>query len=220
MNTVIYFIRHSKVLSVKKLNCTDSIQIQNEKKVLSIEGEERAQILSKIKELQNIDLLISSNYARTVSTAKYIAKENNIDIFIDEDFGERRIGINNWREYPEDFEKKQFLDEGYKIGNGESKRDTTQRLCNSLIKLLNENKGKRIAIVFHSTAMLFLLSNWCEIFLKEPDYYVNFQNREIFKTPFNAPEVFELEFDENNKILSIKNIRPESLENEGVNETI
>ena len=123
MKTKIYLIRHSEQL--KKINNiinNDNLQIQNEKACLSIDGEMLASKISKLDELQNIDILFSSNYVRTISTAKYIANENNIKINIVEALGERKFGINNWNELPKDFEMKQFVDENYKIGNGESQK--------------------------------------------------------------------------------------------------
>ena len=50
----------------------ESLQLQNEKMPLSIEGEELASNISKESELQNIDVVISSNYVRAMSTAKML----------------------------------------------------------------------------------------------------------------------------------------------------
>ena len=43
------------------------------------------------KELKNIDEIFSSSYSRAISTAKYIAEENNIDIIIDKNLNERKL---------------------------------------------------------------------------------------------------------------------------------
>ena len=59
--------------------------------MLSVEGEINAQKLSNLEELKNINVLWSSNYVRAISTAKYIAFKNNIDINIDENFNERKL---------------------------------------------------------------------------------------------------------------------------------
>lgn len=58
------------------ISSSNFLQIQNEKNPLSIEGEEKAKKLSLIGEMQNIDLVISSNYVRAISTAKYLARQN------------------------------------------------------------------------------------------------------------------------------------------------
>ena len=90
--TIIYLIRHSKAMENEK-EFTDTIdaQIENERIILSDEGEKLAEELSLKVELQNIDVLYSSNYTRAISTAKYIAKQNNIEINTDERLGERKL---------------------------------------------------------------------------------------------------------------------------------
>ena len=74
----VYLIRHSKPLKVNNDKNMDSLQIQNEKQPLSIEGENIAREKLNIKELKDIDKLYSSSYVRAISTAKYIAENNNI----------------------------------------------------------------------------------------------------------------------------------------------
>ena len=90
--TTIYLVRHSEQLKLKGSNFSDdSEQIKNEKIILSIDGERKANALSEHEELQNIDVLFSSNYVRAISTAKYIAMKNNIEINIDKRLGERKL---------------------------------------------------------------------------------------------------------------------------------
>ena len=164
MKTIVYLIRHSEPLKdINNIINNDNLQLQNEKTCLSINGEILASKISKLDELQNIDILFSSNYVRTISTAKYIANENNLKINVIEELGERKFGINNWNELPENFEMKQFVDENYKIGNGESQKEVSDRMYNCLMEIIKECKGKRIAIVSHSTAILYLLKKIVDI---------------------------------------------------------
>ncbi len=206
MKTTIYLIRHSEQL--KKINNiinNDNLQIQNEKACLSIDGEMLASKISKLDELQNIDILFSSNYVRTISTAKYIANENNIKINIVEALGERKFGINNWNELPKDFEMKQFVDENYKIGNGESQKEVSNRMYNCLMEIIKEYKGKRIAIVSHSTAILYLLKKIVDI---DNQGNCTFNGKYFFNCMGNWKycEIFKLEFEEN-KLIKIENIK-------------
>lgn len=206
MKTIVYLIRHSEPMKKKNyLVNTDNLQITNEKNPLSIIGEQKANELSNKEELQNIDLIISSNYVRAISTAKYIAEKNNKDLYINEMFGERKHGINSWDELPSEFEMKQMEEPDFKIGNGESQNEVASRMCNSLINVIEENKGKRIAIVSHATAIMFLFMK----FGRYQDNKLYFSNQILIDDNFkwNAPEVFKLEFDGNNKILSIDNVR-------------
>lgn len=88
--TYIYLIRHSEQLKTK-IDIQEDSQIANEKIILSVEGEKKAEQISKLEELKNIYELWSSSYVRAISTAKYIAKENNLEINIDKNLGERKL---------------------------------------------------------------------------------------------------------------------------------
>lgn len=90
--TEVFLIRHSEQLKINsEKNICESSQISNEKIILSISGEEKAKQLSNNRELQDIDVLWSSNYVRAIATAKYIADKNNIQINIDENLNERKL---------------------------------------------------------------------------------------------------------------------------------
>jgi len=82
--TIIYLIRHSEQ-SREKLSVDPGLsdQEKNEKIPLSPNGEILADRLSEITELKGIDTIYSSNYVRTISTAKYIALKNGLELNID-----------------------------------------------------------------------------------------------------------------------------------------
>ena len=87
--TTIFLIRHSEQLKIKNLlTNSENSQIANEKTILSVEGEKKAEALSKIQELSNLDSIWSSNYVRALSTAKYIALQNNLEIQISPNLNE------------------------------------------------------------------------------------------------------------------------------------
>ncbi len=202
--TTIYLIRHSKPIKVNNNFNNDNLQIQNEKSSLSIEGEQIAQEKLNKEEFDNADILFSSNYVRTIQTAKYLADKNNLEINVVSDLGERKFGISSWNEFPPDFEIHQFKDENYKIGNGESQKEVRERLLNFVNYLLGEYKDKKILIVGHSTAFAFLLGNWCEI--NYDDCY-KFKGNTFFDGKWNYCETFKLEFDNNNNLANIENIK-------------
>lgn len=209
MKTIIYISRHSEPMKLNFCNSKDNLQFQNEKQILSLEGERRAKILSEIDELQDIDAVISSNYVRTMLTAKYMANKNNKDLIIMDDFGERKFGINSWDELPTDFENLQLKDKNYKMTDGESRKEVTQRMLKALNSVLKQYRGKKIAIVSHGTAMSWLFMNWCEVKPSNKGKWSRkliFNNREFFDGKFFAPELFKLEFDDKN-LINIENIK-------------
>lgn len=207
MKTIVYFIRHSEPMTqTKDILNHDNLQIKNEKNPLSVIGEKKAEELSLNDEMKNVDILICSNYVRAISTAKYIAYQNNIDVNISEAFGERKFGINDWNEKPRNFDLKQIEDENYKLGNGESRKEVADRMYNELMKVLKENQGKRVAIVSHATAITFLFMNMFEY--KLDSMKIKYNEKTIIDESFvwKAPEVFKIIY-EDNELVSIENVR-------------
>ena len=210
--TEVYLIRHSeKYRNFNNIINDDSFQLFNEKIILSINGEMLANKLANMEEMSNIDVVFASNYVRSIGTAKYIAYRNKIDVNIDKNFGERIYGINSIDGIMDDFNVKQWNDIDYKLPNGESRRDVTNRMYNALIRVINDYNNKRIAIVSHGTAISFLLDKWCDVFVNyNNDNKMNtkivFKNKIIFDNNISAPCVFKIVFDDNNIIISIENI--------------
>lgn len=90
--TYVFLIRHSEQLRIESQNNKmEDSQISNEKIILSVEGERKAEEMSHLKELKEVEVLWSSNYVRAISTANYIANQNKIEINIDKNFNERKL---------------------------------------------------------------------------------------------------------------------------------
>ncbi len=205
--TTIYLIRHSKPMKVNNTFNKDNLQLQNEKSSLSIEGEQIAKEKLNKKEFDDIDIIFSSNYVRTIQTAKYLSEKNNLEINIISDLGERKFGIDSWDELPDNFERKQFLDENYKLNNGENQKEVRERMYSVIMKILNEYPNKRIAIVSHGTAISYLLKKWCDVNIVDDKLRYIFKNEIILDGYFNYCETFKLVFDDENKLIDIKNIK-------------
>ena len=206
MNTIVYLVRHSEPFKIHKgvKNTNESLLIENEKSPLSINGEKMAESWACNKEFDSLSSVWSSNYVRAMSTAKYFAYKNDLKVNIDERLNERIHGVESWEDLPRDFEYKQFVDPDYKIGSGESRKEVVERYYSLLIECLDEFRGKKVLIVSHSTAIFFLLMSLCDI----KSFNECFFNDEIFfDGSWNYLETFRLEFDSNNKLVNIRNIR-------------
>ena len=208
--TKIYLLRHSQPFRklLGEYNSSDVEQVRNEKNVLSVYGEKLAREISERKELQNIDVIYSSHYVRAMCTAKYIAENNNIKLNVDERLGERKFGVNDISELPSDFFEEQFRNWDYKLEKGESANEVSKRMNEVLLEIINNNKDKTIAIVSHGTAISAMLKTWCNILLNEETKLIElyFNDKLVFDGNWNCPELFKLEFD-NNNLISISNIR-------------
>ena len=202
MNRVVYLIRHSKSLRVNNEYNYESLQLQNEKNPLSIEGEQAAKEKMINDELTNLDIIISSNYVRAICTAKYLTANNNKEVTVIPNFGERKFGINSWDELPKNFGFRQWQDNNYKMPRGESILEVKSRCFNELNKLLNKDY-KRIAIVSHAMAILSLLKTWCSISIsEEKKVEIKFKEKVINIDKIDHCMIFKLEFD-NRKLIDI-----------------
>ena len=204
MNTIVYFIRHADTIDEKGIrNTKETSQMINEKEILSIKGEEDSKRLSKNEELKNIDTIWCSSYVRAKQTAKYIAEENNLQINLDDRLNERKLGnleeiaIFMKDKKTRDPSQEQLLYPKFKTSDGESAEDTNKRMTEFLNECLNENKGKKIAIVSHGGSIKFLLLNWCKVNenmkLKYKDKELNVTSPSLLKLTFKDEELMNIE---------------------------
>lgn len=205
MITTIYLVKHADELKENGIkNINDTAQLVNEKYILSVKGEEQSRKLSENLELENIDVLWSSSYVRAKATAKYIAYRNNIEMNIDSNLNERKLGnledLSKWMKNKTIGVVQAYLqDRKWKARDGESGEETTKRVTNFLQKILKEYEGKRIALVSHGALISFLLTNWCEL---NQDIKLVFNNKII---EIKEPSVTKLTFD-NQRLLDIESI--------------
>ncbi len=212
--TIVYLIRHSVRMPlncIETYNSNQSGTLKNEKIILSVLGEKRAEILSNEKELQNIDVVYTSNCVRTIQTAKYILEKQNLNVNIDDRFDERRIGLINDHAVSDWFER-QYYDENYKTVNGESQKDVKERFKEAFDEVIKNHKDKRIAIFSHGYAITFFLLNYCKIknIIGRRLVY-EYNGKIILDKELNAPEVFKLILDDNNNVINIELIEFDDL---------
>ena len=206
--TTLYLIRHSIRFSnsdILEFKTTQSPLIQSEKSVLSVEGEKRAEVLASVEELQNIDVVYASNCVRTLQTAKYLLKAQNLPVTLDERLDERRFGEPNSDEFPDWFER-QYLDENFKTVGGESQKDVRQRMNEAIDEILKENTGKRIAVFSHGYAITFYLMQWYKLLDVNSEQKLTFEYKGnvVYDRKINAPEVFKLTIGDNNEVENIE----------------
>ena len=87
-----------------------------------------------------------------------------------------------------------MLDKKYKGRDGESCEEATQRVSEFLNFILEEYKGKKIALVSHGALLSFLLTNWCEL---NEEVKLTWNNKII---EIKEPSITKLTFDDGNLI--------------------
>ena len=216
--TTIYLIRHSVRMPLKniKYNTNQKKLILDEKIILNVEGEKRAQLLSEKEELQNIDAIYTSNCVRTLQTAKYMMEKQNLTAKIDDRLDERRTGIPNDDIYPDWFVR-QYKYEDFKTEGGESQKDVRKRVGEVIDEILEQHKDKRIAVFAHGYAITFFLLKYCKLInVENRKLTFEFKNKIVLNKRINAPEVFKLTYN-NKELLNIELIQFDDLPfNQGV----
>jgi len=212
--TTVYLIRHSVKYPKSQynfVNYDDDKNLYDEKTILSVIGEQRAEKLCSKKILDNVDVIYASNMVRSIATAKYLATRLNKNINIDQRLNERRFGKQNSNDF-EDWYERQYLYKDFKTEGGESQEDVQKRMLESLNEILNKYEGKEIAIFSHGYAITFLLLKWCKLInvTRDRKLTYEFNNKIILDKIINAPELFKLTFDKD-KLLDIELIEFDDL---------
>ena len=205
MKRTIYLIGNSQTMrkNIDYEKVYEAVQVKNEKVILSIIGEERAKDLANLACLKDVTKIYSSHYVRAIGTAKYLAVKNELDIIVNENLGERKIGILGNLDGM-DFHQRQIKDFNYKLNGGESLNQVKLRTINFLNEILKETKDEVIAIFSHQTALTCLLANWCEVgYSLDNKLVLSYKDEVIADENWEYPTVFEIKLND----LDVENIK-------------
>ena len=206
-DTIIYLIRHAETVEENGIrNTNEDFQMINEKEILSVQGEEEAKKLSENAELQNIEVIWSSNYTRAKATPKYIANKNNLQYNLDKRLCERNLrNLEDLAKYISDKEtrdpsREQLAFPEFKTKDGESANDTNKRMNEFIEEILEKYKEKRIAVISHCGAIKFYLLSYCKINEK---LNLEYNEKELLIT---SPCLLKMTF-RNNKLVHLEQIK-------------
>ncbi|WP_339279468.1 histidine phosphatase family protein [Paenibacillus sp. FSL W8-1187] len=175
MNTIIYMVRHAE----------SSYSEGNERtRGLTSKGILDAETITSMLRGEGIDRIISSPYARAVLTLEGLAKELGVEIKTDEDLRERHFSddvISD--EYFMPALKKSFEDPDFALPGGESSTVCQNRSVRVLKKILDECKGRKIAIGSHGNVMTLMMN------------YFDFRYEFDFMNQTTKPDVYKLQFE-------------------------
>ena len=200
---IIYLVRHSGPFVSYENEENLTWNEFNSNMTLSVEGEENAKKLCKIKELKNIKNIYSSLSCRAIATAKYIAEQNKTKIKLDKRINELKLGINYLSEIPNDFHLTQFKNRDYKLKNGESLNEVSNRFNNFMQEIINKNED---CIIFvHGILLLNYLSEITNFYFDGQVVNCSFNNKSVINRKLTNPDIFKITF-QNKKIINVENI--------------
>ncbi len=204
--TTIYLINNGLTMNNLIFDNTESLESKREKRILSIEGEEESKKLAQSKTLQSVNEIYTSNYVMSIATAKYLAKELELDINIKRELGERIIG-NLGDKKIRMVNEMQENDFDYKLNGGESLNEVKRRMLKFIRNLLEKEENKTIALFTHNVAITSLLTEYCEKgFNLDNRLILNYQDDAIIDGAWDGIRVIELIFDKRN-LISIKRVK-------------
>ena len=199
--TEIYFVRHSKF-------DRRMINTKNETLPLTKEGERFAKKKLNISELKNIDVLFSSEFLRTRSTAKFISENNNnLKINVTSLINERAKGDTT--DVSSSFWDTQLIDENAKTNGGESRKEVSNRMLKFVNDVLDKYNGKKIVAVSHAVAITYLLMNYCELlgFNHHNKFRcLKYNDKFIINGLVEFCDIFKLTFDHNKNLINLERI--------------
>jgi 2,3-bisphosphoglycerate-dependent phosphoglycerate mutase len=174
VNTYIYIIRHA-----------DSVFcIENERnRQLTLKGMEDANIVTELLSQEEIDIIYSSPYRRSIQTIEQLSKKLSLDINLEEDLREslwagKDLEISELNEILD----KCFNDQDFSLPGGESVNDVKRRGIKTLKKILQLHSGKKIAIGTHGNILTFILNHY------DSRYSIDFLRG------LTRPDIYKLEF--------------------------
>ncbi|MGG1658749.1 histidine phosphatase family protein [Brevibacillus sp. NRS-1366] len=185
MITQIYMVRHAE---------SPFSPDQEETRGLSEKGWQDARKVAEILEAEQIDVFISSHYARAKQTIEAAARQQKCEIIIEPRFRERDLAA--W-DYPfDDFEQaiaKVFDNPDFAYPGGESNTVAGNRGVVALREVVENHRGKKLAIGIHGNIMTIIMNHYD----KQYDF--------AFWKKTTKPDIYKLSF-ENNTLTSVERL--------------
>lgn len=177
MLTHVYMIRHAESMYV---------QDQEKTRGLSEKGWQDAQCVAEILQAEQIDVFVSSPYARAIQTIETAAKQANREIKQEPGFRERELGA--WGEHFVQAIEHVFANLEFAFAGGESNAVAGERGLAAFQEVLDHHRGKKVAIGIHGNIMTIIMNHY------DPSYDFSFWKKT------SMPDIYQLSFEEDRLI--------------------
>ena len=176
-STTLYMIRHA-----------DSPYSFGTERTRELSGSGRLAALKACETMrgEEVDVVVSSPYARAVQTVRGIAEERGLVIRLYEELRERLIQGHDSRIANEErieAIKRSFTDFSFALPGGESTEAAQRRAVPVIRGLLADNQGRKIAVGTHGNLMAAVMNSY--------DGRYGFE----FWRSLTMPDIYRLDFD-------------------------
>lgn len=185
METNIFMIRHAE---------SPFVFGEERTRGLSEDGIKAAMKVADILDSEEIHCIASSTYERAKQTVQFLAERKNLPIIEYEELRERSIkGLDyqsSWEELLKAIEIS-FEDIDYALEGGESIKQIQDRAIPIINKLLEQYRGKNIAIGTHGNIMTIIMNFFDESYSYE--FWNSTSKPDIYKLAFHNGQLQSVE---------------------------
>ncbi|WHX39813.1 histidine phosphatase family protein [Mesobacillus sp. AQ2] len=177
MSTFVYMVRHG-----------ESPKEGNERtRGLTKKGYLDAQRVNDILKNEEIDVVVSSPYIRSILTVESLAQQIGEEVLVFEDLKERIFSSEGNRLSDKELGpllEKSFSEPDFSLEGGESNADCQKRAIKVLKELLETFRDKKILIGTHGAVMTLMMG-----------YFDNFYDLNFLHST-SKPDIYRMEFNE------------------------
>ncbi|WP_416143748.1 histidine phosphatase family protein [Planococcus koreensis] len=184
MSTFIYMVRHG-----------ESPKEGNERtRGLTEKGQTNAHQIAEILKAEEIDVVVSSPYIRSVLTVKKLAHQIGKEVLVFEDLKERRFSSEDNQVSDKELLpllERSFLEPNYALGGGESNVECQKRAVKVLKALLTTYEEKKVVIGTHGAVMTLMMGFYDEKY--DLNFLSNTSKPDIYKMEFSGHELVDVQ---------------------------
>lgn len=189
----LYLVSNNMLLEGINYDLGANLEIIRLLRGLSIEGEKTAKEISNLECFKNVEKIISSFHSSALSTAKYLAKNLELEIEINEKFNDCKVGTLGSKNMKmvKGLQDHEFT---YKLPNGESLIDVGNRINNGIYSILNNNMNT--VIFTHKRAILGFLLKYAKVdYNLDENLILEFNDKIIYDDSDTSYDIYEITFD-------------------------
>ncbi|WP_064090946.1 histidine phosphatase family protein [Rossellomorea aquimaris] len=177
MNTFVYMVRHG-----------DSPKGGEEKtRGLTVKGKHDALVIANVLRDEDIDVVISSPYNRSILTVQNLAEQIGQEVIVFENLKERIFHVEEQRISDKDLYpllKESFTDPDFSLSGAESNSTCQKRAIKVLKELLINYQGQKVVLGTHGAVMTLMMGYY------DRKYDLNFLHS------ISKPDIYRMEFNE------------------------